>query len=322
MKKIVFGLAGLILLSAIGFNIYQHQRNKKLFENTVPDTVAKKESEASRMDDMAGENTSGPAADKKDISKLEEKLDATEEELDKAGEQLADELAKKDAFKEAQAQLQNRITSDPSFRERMKKIRLESIDSDYALLYEHLDLTPEQREEFKRIVGEWRVDDTDNSVPLILAATTDEEKEEARRVRQLHREKYKEQFIELMGEEKYNIYNDFRMSRFDRSTLDRFVQTLPAENRIDNNLMYNIIGRMSKERTALEKKYGFYDRISFPSDNRADTADNEAEMAEQVYDKYIEIGNEMLPPGQAEQYKAYIAQEEKRYLSQIKMESF
>ena len=44
-----------------------------------------------------------------------------------------------------------------------------------------------------------------DTVDLILAASTDEEKKEAYRQRQLKREKYKEQFIELMGEEKFKI---------------------------------------------------------------------------------------------------------------------
>ena len=310
MKKIVISLAGLILLSAVGFNIYQYQRNKHLSENTASVTVAKEESEDARMDDMAEKNTSGPE-DKTTINKLEEKLDATEEELDKARVQLAEELDKKKAFNEAQAKMQEVI------RERIKKMRLESIDSDYALLYEHLDLTPEQHEKFNKIVGTWRTDHMDNTVPLIMAATTDEEKEEAYRQRQLMRDKYKEQYIELMGEEKYNIYNNYRMSSFDINTVDKFIQALPAENKIDNDVRFELISRMSAERTALEKKYGFYDLIRFPTDNRTDRAEDEAKMAEQVYDKYTEIGNEMLPPGQAEQYKEYIANERERYLSQI-----
>lgn len=161
-----------------------------------------------------------------------------------------------------------------------------------------------------------------DTVDLILAASTDEEKKEAYRQRQLKREKYKEQFIELMGEEKFKIYNDFRMSSFDRDNLERFVQTLPPENRIDNDAMFNLIGRMSEARTSIEKKMGFYDIISFPSDRREDTAEREADMAVQVYEKYTEIGDEMLPPEQAEQYKAYIAQERERYMLQIKMRSF
>ena len=161
MKKIVLGLAGLMLLSAIGFNIYQYPRNKKLSENTAPDAIAKEESEDARMDDMAGKDISknkGPAVKNPDMNyliKLEEKLDATEEELDKSNEQLSDELAKKEAFKKAQAQLQKSITSDPSFRESIKNGRLQSIDSDYALLYERLDLSPEELERFKSIVGAW-----------------------------------------------------------------------------------------------------------------------------------------------------------------------
>ena len=58
MKNIAIGLAGLIFLSAIGFNIYQYQRNKKLAENTAKDTVTKQESEDVQMNSMTGKDTS------------------------------------------------------------------------------------------------------------------------------------------------------------------------------------------------------------------------------------------------------------------------
>lgn len=314
MKKIVFTLTGLILLSAMGFNIYQYQRNKNLSENTARAAAAQKEPETSRMD-MAEKNTSG-TEDNTAVIKLEEELNDTEKELDRVNEQLAEELDKKEAFDEGRAKMQE-LT-----RERIKKWRLESIDSDYALLYDHLGLTPEQHEKFNSIVGDWRIDHIDNTVPLIMAATTDEEKAEVYRRSQLMREKYKEQFIELMGEEKYNIYNSYRKSLFERDAVDRFIQALPSENKIDNDVRFDLISRMAEERTALEKKYGFYDLITFPSDNRADRAEEETEMAEQVYDRYTEIGNEMLAPEQAEQYEKYIEVERKRYLSQIKSGSY
>lgn len=317
MKKTVLCLVVLILLASIGFNIYQYQLNKKLSENTAQDLATKEQAK----DALKGTAIKNP--DNKYLVELEEKLDATEEELDKVNEQLSDELAKKEAFKNAQAQLQKSIKIDPSLNESIKNMQLQTIDSDYALLYENLDLSPEEREAFKNIVGTWRMDHAENTIPLILAATTDEEKEEARRKRQLMRDKYKEQYIELMGEEKYNIYNNYRMSSFDRDTLERFVQTLPPENRLDNNMMFNLIGMMSEARTPIEKKMGFYDLIRFPSDERDDTeAEREADMAVEVYERYTEIGNEMLSPEQAEQFKAYIAQEKESYLSQIKMRSF
>jgi hypothetical protein len=315
-NKTVLCLAVLILLATIGFNIYQYQRNKMLAVNTTQDTVTKENAEG------AHKSTKVKNHDMKDLGKLEEKLDATEDELGKVNDQLSEELTKKKAFKAAQAQLQKNIKIDPSSKEAMKKMRLQSIDSDYALLYERLDLSPEELKRFKSIVATWRTDDMD-TVDLILSASTDEQKAEAYRQRNLQREKYKEQYIELMGEEKYKIYNDYRMSRFDRDTLERFVQTLPPENRIDNDAMFNLIGRMSEARRSIEKKMGFYDLISFPSDKRGEEeAEREADMATQVYERYTEIGDEMLPPGQIEQFEAYIAMEKERYLSQLKIRSF
>ena len=320
MNKIFIGLAVFIFFTAIGFNIYQYQKIKKLSVAAAPDAAANEMSEEAGKG-MSKKGPAGQGTDMKDIRKLEERLEATEEELNKVSELLAEELARKNAFEAVQDQVQKSLASDPSFKESMKNMRLQTIDSDYALLYGHLDLTPEEREEFKNIVATWRVDHMD-TVDLILAAQTDEEKEEARRQRELKREKYKEQFIELMGEEKFEMYNKFRMSTFDRNNIDRFNETLPAEKRLDNDTMFDLITRMSEERTELEKEYGFYDLVGFPSDNRSDRAESEAEMAEQVFQKYTEIGDEMMAPELAEQYKAYIDKERESYLSQIKIRSF
>jgi hypothetical protein len=328
LLKTAYCVAGMIIFTSIGFNIFQYQRIKKLSENAAPKSVTKEESTDSPMTapvKMVQENKNMEPAVKdtnmSDINELEYQLEAAEEELDMVSEELSEELDKKKDFKNATAQLQKTIASSPNFRKSLKNSLLQSIDSDYALLYERLDLSPEQLEGFKSIVGAWRVDNMDTT-DLVRVASTDEEKEAAYRQRQLKRDKYKKQFIELMGEEKFNTYNNFRMSRFDRDTLDRFIQTLPPENRIDNAVMDNLIDRMYEARTSIEKAMGFYDTIHFSSDMNEKTASREIDMAAQVYRKYAEIGSDILPPEQAEQYKAYIAQESERYISQVKMREF
>ena len=312
-QKVLLYMACLIFVISAGLNIYLYKRVMKLSEKGLSETAAQEEHTG------PGEPM-GPSDNNFDtdyVRELEYQLSATEEELDMLSVQLDKILDEKRDNTESQSD----PLLDPANKDLIKKTLLNSIDNDYALLYEYLDLSPDDLKAFKNIVGTWRMDHADNTIPLIISATTDEEKEEARRQRQLLRDKYKEQYIELMGEEKYNIYNNYRMSQFDRDTLNRFFQTLPPEKRIDKDVMFNLIGRMAEERTAIEKEMGFYDLV-FPSDRGENAVERETDMAEQVYEKYTEIGNELLPPELAEQYEIYIANERKRYITQARMRSF
>lgn len=319
MKKILLCLAGLILISTLGYNVYQYQRNKNLSENLAVNAV--ETGEAADLQKDTVKNTEPVKSDEKDVNILHDELESTEDALDETYDQLTEELDKKKAFEEARAQFQKSITEDPAFKNSLKDALLQSIDSDYEKLYGRLELTPEQKEGFKKIVGDWRVENMDTA-DAARNAVTDEEKAEAYRIRDMKREKYKAQFIEVMGEENFNKYDDFKMSRFDRNTIERFMGTLPPESRMNNDDMDRLINKMHAERSILEKKYGFYDTIHFPSEMNEDYVKGQTDLATEVYSKYTEIGSEFLSPEQAEQYKEYIAKETEQYLSDVKMRAF
>ena len=326
-NKLLFYLAGLILVITIGFNIYQYQRNMKFLENLSAESVTQEESIKSltaKHDITAREQDikiMGPTGKAPGINKLEDQLNATEEELNKANEQLSEELAKKEAFRNAQAKFQEKIRSDPAFMESIKSSIKSGIDRDYELLYGLLDLSPDKLEGFKGIVYDWRMVNVDRS-DLINRAATDEEKEEAYRVRQEARDRFNSEFIDLMGQDKFKIYDDFKNRRFDRDTLSTFMATLPPENRPGDAQMDNLIDRMYESRTYIEKSMGFYDIIDFPSDLNEKTVAHEIDMADQVYGKYAEIGSDILPAEQAEQFKAYLMKKNESYASQVKMRAF
>jgi predicted metal-dependent TIM-barrel fold hydrolase len=48
----------------------------------------------------------------------------------------------------------------------------------------------------------------------------------------------------------------------------------------------------------------------------------EMEMAAQVYGKYAEVSDNIMPPAQTEQYKAYLRKQRQMYESQLTMSSF
>ena len=157
---------------------------------------------------------------------------------------------------------------------------------------------------------------------LTLDASTDDEKEEVYRLRQEARDKYNKEFIDLMGEEKFSIYDAFKARNSERHTLNRFMETLSPEDRINDNHVENLIDAMYEARKSVEIAMGFDDVIQFPSDLDEKAVAREMEMVAKVYEKYTEIGGDIIPPAQAEQYKAYLNQLLNTTESSLKMRLF
>lgn len=320
-QKIYFGLAGLIIILLIGINIFQYLQNKKLSENAAPMAVTQGESidAINASVKMVNKNTPksmGSAVKNPGMSyirELEYQLNATEKELEMVSAQLDDELKKKEASEKLEAQIQKNV-----LRNSLKR----SVDSDYGLLYGRLDLSPEMLEGFKRIVIDWRVANRERSL-LMNKAFTDEEKEEIYRLRQEARDKYNEEFVDLMGEEKFIIYDDFKNRKSERYELNSFMKTLPPEDRIDDAQMDDLIDTMYEVRKAVEIEMEYdADAITFSSDMNEDKGARVFEMLVGVYKEWEEISGDILPPDQAEQYNAYMRQQRENFESQFKMMSF
>ena len=224
--KTIYCLAVLLLIASIGFNVFQYQRNKRFLDKQSSVKITEKESISEASSDseaapvrlvqksttLVSENTSNTS----EIDELEHELDVVEEEIGDVNEELYDELVKKEAFRNAANQLQKNILENPAFKESIRNSLIQNIDRDYALLYERLDLSPDELDAFKSIVADWREANVERAA-LINTASSPEEKEEAYRQRQEARDKYNNEFIDLMGEEKFRIYDDFKNRNSERS---------------------------------------------------------------------------------------------------------
>ena len=121
--RVVYSLAGLLFITSIGINIFQHQQFRKL-------TALSPEKNIKGVSVNDSYNVSGPApaikAEKSNTSKnneLQYHLEAAQEELEMTNEQLAEEQSKKEEYKRARAQLSKSLSSsDPARQKRLRKI--------------------------------------------------------------------------------------------------------------------------------------------------------------------------------------------------------
>jgi hypothetical protein len=298
-KKVLLYLAGLIALSSIGLNIFQYLEIRKFSDNLPSRSLAQE-----KFADAHIRKTTGTNPDAGYVRELEYQLSASEEELDMVSEQLSRELDKASQ-------------KDPLSNPVLNKTMMASIDRDYSLIYGPMDLTPQDLQKFKNIVAEWRIANN-NRNPLERADASPEEKEAIEKLRQETREKYEREFIELMGEKKFKIYDDFKNSGSESFLLKTYLETLSPEEKIGDADAYTLISSMYRVRKDIEEVKA----LDTGNDNSLDTDKYDyisfMERNVNLYKKYEEIIGDVLSTTQADKFKAYLIKNRESYELQLK----
>lgn len=306
-KKWFLTLAGLITLTAIGSSIFLYLKMNELSDKLALNEVPKKESASTSIPDTV-EQSSDKAVKNTDIydkiKELEYQLKAAEEELDMASEQL-NEVIENDTG----------TTLEETRKDLIKrKTRLE-VERDYALMQKRLDLSPEDVNEFKRIELEWRLANLEN---WISPESTPEDREKAERLDQENMEKYTKELTDLMGEDKFMIYDTFKKSTGERWELDTFMENMSPENRISYDVAGELFFGMSEVRIATEKEMRL-EATRNSSDSEEDKFIREYEVAIQGYKKWEEVAGNILSPEQAELFNTQLGEHREMFEGQYKM---
>ena len=301
LLKILLCLTCLIVVVSAGFNIYLYRQVIRLSQNSAP-VAASQEEFTDTPESVIFQDKN---ADESYIRELEYQLSATEEELDMISEQLAEELDNKNPQKNM---LSNAVFS---------KTMMSSIDRDYTLIYGPMDLSPEDLQKFKDIVAAWRIANANRNA-IRLAASTPEEREAVEKLGKETREKYEGEFIELMGEEKFKIYDDFKNSSSEVYILNTYMNTLSPEDKIGDADAYSLINSMYIGRKAIENEM-FSEGDNDSSGEKRYDYRLSLEKNVMFYRKYEEIIDDAsLPPAQTAQLKAYLRKDREKYESQLR----
>jgi hypothetical protein len=307
-KKWFLCLAGLIALTAISSSIFLYLKMNELSDKLVLNEASKEESVTPSIPgpvdqslDRAVNNTD--LYDK--IKELEYQLKAAEEELDMASDQLTDVLDENN--KEATLEETRKTLM-------VRKTGLE-VERDYVLMQKRLDLSPEDANEFKRIELEWRLADQEN---WISPESTPEEIEKSERLNQENSDKYTQELIDLLGEDKFMIYDTFKKSTGEMWELNTFMANMSPEDRISYDVAGDLFFGMSEVRIANEKEMGL-EATRNSSDSEEDKFIREYEVALETYKKYEDVAPNILPPEQAEIFNTQLGEHRKMFEEQYKM---
>ncbi len=314
--KIVYCLAGLIIMVSLGFNIYQHQRNKEFFTKSVPEKTANNVfiSESSSITNSAPakavqkniipvSKAASPASS--DINKLEDNLNSTEQDLDSTGEELSEELSKRAEFKKAYKQFSKNMASDPAYQKTMRETLTESMLKEYEPLFKKLGISREEFDEFKSILADRMMEIQNAVLPNTLTASDEEKAEMDKKIREINN-KYKDRVNNFLGQEKSAIYVSYQMRFAERSSLNFFMDSLPPDNRISEDQTEALIDTMYAARKTIYDDMGPDIDMNFSTNLTEENIAHEIKKTRLVYDRWVEATRGILSDAQVEQYKNYL----------------
>ena len=317
LLKSAYCFTGLFILLSVGLNIYQYQQIKVLSERPVSVEIIKNEpvndSKPAPFKTVQERKIKGAAsvnkeklANTNDIDELEYQLNASEEELDLAYEKLTDELLKKAEYKNTMNEyLKNKLT-DPSSKQMKKEVLTLTLGKAYDPLLKKMNLSQEKFDEFKDMLVDQMMEIESMKGTLLTDASSTAEKTDAIRNEMEIKERYNNMISDFLGTENNEIYRTYVIRLTERMKLNEFLETLPPDNRINEEQAEDIINSMYKARKTVYREMISGENMDSTSDLTRENLTNIMEMTARVNEKYLNVCNGALTPNQMEQFKEFL----------------
>ena len=331
VKKLAFSLIGLFVLALIVFSIFQHKQIKNIFQDSNSETAAVSESTADTM--QKAETQSVPLTTKerehyeKKIDQLQSQVEDAEDELDSvyaekyakdSDKDTSDVPSNKTAFKQFSSSMKTML-KDPAMKKMLRVQSKANLDITYGALFEELDLTPEELENFKEILTDYRMATVEASYEIVDAKSVDDMKRISEQTKAL-RDEYDAKIAAFLGAEDNKKYKAYEETQGERNIVSGFTQTLVPSEQLSKQQEEELMDLMYKERKS------YYASTGYDSGEQKEfTLPNEETIAKAVdrlnhtYDKYREAGENILSTSQMKKFEEFLKQRRDMNESTIKM---
>ncbi|MDB9822810.1 hypothetical protein OAC89_03840 [Deltaproteobacteria bacterium] len=318
--KTAFVLTGLSVLVLLVLSIVQYQQIQKLTEGATSEKVVESEStgvempgsgETVQKSDTQRTTVKGMEKEiyKDDIDELTYQLDAAEEELDMAHEQLSDELSRRSEFSKNSIELQKKLLEDPTTKKMLRNTFKGMLDINYGPLYKELALSQEKLEEFKELLINQQVSFMDINQEMLGVSLSGEKKREIeQRLEDLKKEN-ETKISECLGGENYETYESYQERLSERTLVTNFMESLNSDDKLTADQEQDLIDSMYEDRKDLHEELDHDpDKITFPDEM------NEEEVARSIirmtgtHERYMESANSILSESQMDQFEKYLNQ--------------
>jgi len=322
--KTAYCLIGLSILVLIVLTIFQYHQIKKISENAARETVTE--------DESAGEAIPGPVEDlkerdardttpsNKEIDELEYQLEASEEELNMAHDQLSEEQGKRATDRESARQLYKRALDDPASEKMLRTTFKGVLDINYGPLFEELNLSPEKQDEFSNILIDQQMATLDISREMLYDSPSEENKRELKQRFQEFREEYEKKISECLGPGDYITYEAYQERLPERILVNNFMELLNPDDRLSADQEKGLVDSMYEQKKDLYSELGYDpEELVFPSEMDKEKMARNMERLDRTYARYTESAGMTLNESQMEQFRKYLGQQRDMEESSLEM---
>jgi hypothetical protein len=314
-KNLILLLLGVSTLVLLVFSILQNRELRILREKETkePEVTARSDEgmhrlrrifkDHARQKDSVGdrEQVYGPEAMRQLQSQFKAIQDA-EEASDKA----------RPAEQSDQSPMANlaAMLNNPGMKEMLRSQTEAMLEVSYGPLLMDLQLSPEDRETFKELLIEKQMVVRDSGLDMIGALKGDQvDEEKMERIHDLH-EGVEEKIREFLGEEDYEVFQQFEDTQRERMQVSLFQQSLPADHRLDGEQEDDLVAAMHEERKNFTFSMDFdpKEALDFSTFDEETVAAymNEVSL---LQEKYLARARVILSESQLEQFAASLKQQ-------------
>lgn len=339
-KRIIIGMICLLMIALIGFSIHQNQQIRKLSEGVSSEGYAGNGSNKTSETDQGSQRvnkqgTSLSAGNENknisdtpegnsgaDISDLEERLDATEKELDTALNQISAEEARKAELLEKELELARKRLEDPASKKSMRDAIKTSIDSRYALLLKRLNLSPETQEKLMEILLDEEMASRETSIEVIDDPVRGKQVVTVTHTKDPGNE-YQIKIAELLGDD-YETYQEYEERGPEVYWVTQYNGSLSSGERLTDDQQMELIDAMYENK---EKVKASMVNTNTKNESQTEMTEEDIEASnkrtELMHEAYVDAAEGILSDAQTDQLKAYfkslrdMLEENRRRISQI-----
>jgi hypothetical protein len=323
-KKVVNGLVYLVVLVLIGVIVYQNQKISKL-SHLLNSASEASEKLMSGQDNMIQNDLSQvppPVAmgnAQAGYDDLRYQLDAAEEELDMARDQIArnDESPMSMGF-----QTPDEMLKTSEGRKTLRSALKNGYDHSYGSLFEEMNLSPEKIEQVKEMMADHQMTGMELLARAQDASLTEEERLNLRKQLEELPAQNDTEFAAMLGEENFETYTDYKDRSQERSMIQMLSQNLSFDDTLTGDQKKSLLESMYNNRQDTYSQQN-YD----PGDVDITDPDDEGiakfmEMNVLVYDGYIKGVEEAgLSESQEKQLKKYLEKEQAMMKSRMELQT-
>jgi len=317
-KKVVNALVYILVLVLIGVVVYQNHQIRKLTYtlNSADESTGKPVPVKDVVTQKVATRNAPPVAGRSgpdDFGDLEYQLNAAEEELAMANEQLADEIARNDENSMMMGPMA--MLQTEAGKKRLRNALKNGYDQTYSSLFKEMNLSPEKIDQLKELLADQQIASMGSQNVLQNSSPTELTEEDSKNLQKRREEEINKNnaaLEALLGSENFQAFEDYKDKSRERQMIQMYSQNLSFDDTLTGDQKKSLLEALYNKRKDIYSQQGFDPEIS----NGALTSSEEGaakfmEMNVLVYDGYIKGVEEAgLSESQETQLKKYLEKEQ------------